>query len=47
MKVACSPTIDGIEYNTPPEEQFDGIAELTFETERPSDMVQSCCHSDG
>lgn len=28
------PTISGIEYNTPPENQFDGIAELTFETEQ-------------
>ncbi|MGF2039718.1 MAG: nuclear transport factor 2 family protein [Nostoc sp. CmiVER01] len=27
------PIIDGIEYNCPPENQFDGIAELTFETE--------------
>jgi len=34
MKVACSPTIDGIECSTPPEEQFDGIAEVTFETEQ-------------
>ncbi|MCM0590738.2 MAG: AtaL-like protein [Gloeotrichia echinulata CP02] len=27
------PVIDGIEYNSQPEDQFDGIAELTFETE--------------
>ncbi|BBD70580.1 ethyl tert-butyl ether degradation EthD [Nostoc commune NIES-4072] len=27
------PTIEGIEYDLPPEDQFDGIAELTFETE--------------
>ncbi|WP_414582596.1 EthD domain-containing protein [Scytonema sp. PCC 10023] len=27
------PAIDGIEYNTQPEDQFDGIAQLTFETE--------------
>ena len=27
------PTIDGIEYTSPDEDQFDGIAELTFETE--------------
>ncbi len=28
------PAIDGIEYNSQPEDQFDGIAELTFETEQ-------------
>ncbi|MBD2449510.1 nuclear transport factor 2 family protein [Nostoc sp. FACHB-152] len=27
------PTIDGIDYDCPAEDQFDGIAELTFETE--------------
>ena len=30
---ALWPVIDGIEYNSQPEDQFDGIAELTFETE--------------
>jgi alkylhydroperoxidase/carboxymuconolactone decarboxylase family protein YurZ/limonene-1,2-epoxide hydrolase/catechol 2,3-dioxygenase-like lactoylglutathione lyase family enzyme len=27
------PTIEGIEYDLPPEDQFNGIAELTFQTE--------------
>lgn len=27
------PTLEGIEYSTPPEDQFDGIAELTFASE--------------
>ncbi|BAZ48589.1 ethyl tert-butyl ether degradation EthD [Nostoc sp. NIES-4103] len=30
---ALWPVIDGIDYNSQPEDQFDGIAELTFETE--------------
>lgn len=33
MRVGCAITLNGIQYVCPPEDQFDGIAELTFETE--------------
>jgi hypothetical protein len=42
------PSLDNIHYTSLEEDQFDGIAELTFRyRSRASDLVQGFCHFDG
>ncbi|KOP26889.1 hypothetical protein AMR41_07890 [Hapalosiphon sp. MRB220] len=43
---AIWPSIDGIEYEVPEEDQFDGVAELTFLSTKDCQMwIKAACNS--